>query len=130
MPLSMTLKPRMSEKAYGLSQANNTYIFEVPRSANKHTVADAVAAQFEVTVTNVRIANKKGKAKQTFVKRSRPVDGREAASKRAFVTIKTGEIIPVFAAVEEAEKQQEKKQAVISKATEKAAQKSAKKGDK
>lgn len=130
MSMSMVLKPRMSEKAYGLSQLTNTYVFEVPRTANKHTVAEAVAAQFEVTVTNVRIANKKGKAKRTFVKRSRPVEGREAASKRAYVTVAEGEIIPVFAAVEEAEKEQEKKQAAVSKATEKAAKKTAKKGDK
>ncbi|MDZ7785535.1 MAG: 50S ribosomal protein L23 [Candidatus Saccharibacteria bacterium] len=76
MSKAMILKPRMSEKAYGLSQATNTYVFEVPRGANKQTVAEAVKAQFEVSVTNVRIANKKGKAKRTFMKRSRPVEGR------------------------------------------------------
>lgn len=130
MSMEMTLKPRMSEKAYSLSQTNNTYIFEVPRSANKQTVAQAVAAQFEVTVVNVRIANKKGKAKQTYVKRSRPVPGREAHSKRAYVTVAQGDIIPVFAAVEEAEKEQEKKQAAVTKATEKVAKKTAKKEDK
>lgn len=133
MSMSMTLKPRMSEKAYGLSQLNNTYVFEVPKSANKHTVADAVSAQFEVTVTNVRIANKKGKAKRTPMKRARPVEGREAHSKRAYVTIKQGDVIPVFAAVEEAEQKTEQKQAAVTKATEKAAKKTAKadkKGDK
>lgn len=126
MSKSMILKPRMSEKAYGLSQVNNTYVFEVPRSANKHTVAEAVEAQFEVTVTGVRIANKKGKAKRTYVKRSRPVNGRENHSKRAFVSVKEGDVIPVFAAVEEAEKEMEKKQAAATKATEKAAKKGSK----
>ncbi len=121
MSKTMTLKPRMSEKAYGLSQVHNTYVFDVPTDATKLTVADAVAAQFEVTVTNVRIANKQGKAKQTYVKRSRPVAGKQARSKRAYVTIKQGDIIPVFAAVEEAEKEMEKKQAKAEKVAKKGA---------
>lgn len=108
---TMTLKARMSEKAYTLSQEDNTFVFEVPTTANKHTVKDAVQAQFEVTVTNVRIANKKGKTKRTFVKRSRPVVGKQSDSKRAYVTLKQGDTIPVFAAVEEAEKELEKKAA-------------------
>lgn len=123
---SMILKPKMSEKAYSLSQSGNTYVFEVPRTANKHTVAEAVAAQFEVTVKGVRIANKRGKAKRTFMKRSRPVEGRENHSKRAYVTVSEGDTIPVFAAVEEAEKEMEKKQAATAKAAEKAAKKGAK----
>lgn len=123
MSKAMILKPRMSEKAYGLSQATNTYVFEVPRGANKQTVAEAVKAQFEVSVTNVRIANKKGKAKRTFMKRSRPVEGRQNHGKRAYVTVKEGDTIPVFAAVEEAEKEMEKKQAAAAKAAEKQAKK-------
>lgn len=102
---TMIIKPRMSEKAYALSQADNTYVFEVPKNANKHTVAAAVAAQYGVTVEDVRIMNVKGKAKRTLVKRSRPIAGRQSDKKRAYVTVKQGDIIPVFAAVEEAEKE-------------------------
>ena len=29
MDKTLVLKPRMSEKAYGLSQAHNTYVFDV-----------------------------------------------------------------------------------------------------
>lgn len=119
MSKTMILKPRMSEKAYELSQSENTYVFEVPKSANKHTVADAVAVQYEVTVEDVRIMNVKGKAKRTYVKRSRPVTGKESDVKRAYVTIKEGDVIPVFAAVEEAQKEADK-----------AAAKQAKKGTK
>jgi len=111
MSKTMIIKPRMSEKAYTLSQEDNTFVFEVPGSANKHTVKDAVQVQFDVTVTDVRIANKKGKTKRTLVKRSRPITGRQSDSKRAYVTLKQGDTIPVFAAVEEAEKEQEKKSA-------------------
>jgi hypothetical protein len=44
----MTLKPRLSEKTYGMSEALNVYTFEVPVGATKHTVAAAVKAQYDV----------------------------------------------------------------------------------
>lgn len=93
---SVTLKPRISEKSYGLSEKQNVFVFEVPKSANKHTVAKAVSAQFEVTVTKVNISNAKGKSKRTIVKRSRPILGKESDVKKAYVTIKDGGSIPVF----------------------------------
>ena len=46
----IVLKPRMSEKAYALSQSENTFVFDVPLNANKATVTDAVTKQFKVTV--------------------------------------------------------------------------------
>ena len=97
-----TLKPRISEKSYGLSQKRNTYIFTVPKNASKQTVAKAVAAQFNVTVTDVNVANIAGKAKRTVRKRVRPVAGKRADTRRAYVTLKAGDSIPVFAALEEA----------------------------
>lgn len=108
MDKTMTLKPRMSEKAYGLTQTKNVYVFAVPGNANKHTVADAVVAQFKVTVTDVNITNVKGKAKRTVRKGGRPIAGRQNDTKKAYVTVKAGDIIPVFAAVEEAEKEASK----------------------
>ncbi len=93
---SIALKPRISEKSYGLSEKQNVFVFEVPKSANKHTVAKAVSAQFDVTVTKVNISNAKGKAKRTIVKRSRPIMGRESDVKKAYVTIREGESIAVF----------------------------------
>ncbi len=62
MDKSMTLKPRVSEKAYGLSQTAGVYVIQVPGDANKLTVTNAVQAQFDVTVTSVNIANIPGKA--------------------------------------------------------------------
>lgn len=104
----MTLKPRISEKAYGLSQQQNTYIFEVPKHANRLTVADAVSAQFDVTVEAVRISNAKGKIKQTYRKRSRPVTGKRSDVKRAYVRLKEGDKLPIFAAEEKEEAEAEK----------------------
>lgn len=104
----MALKPRMSEKTYALSQVLNTYVFNVPKNANKSMIAAAVKAQFNVTVTNVNIANSIGKAKRTVRKGGRPISGKRASSKRAYVTLLSGESIPVFAAIEESEAKAEK----------------------
>jgi large subunit ribosomal protein L23 len=60
------LKPRLSEKAYAMSQATNTFVIDVPRELNKHEVAAAVEQQFEVSVSTVRIVNRKGKTKRVM----------------------------------------------------------------
>lgn len=96
MSKTLILKPRVSEKAYGQSITKNTYVFVVPRDANKNQVAEAVAAQFEVTVTEVNILNVKGKAKRSFTKR-RQTAGRDNDFKKAYVTLKEGDSIAVFA---------------------------------
>lgn len=119
----ITLVPRMSEKSYALSQALNTYVFDVPKSANKNTVALAVSAQFEVTVVGVNITNIKGKVIRTYRKRSRGGSGRQNDFKKAYVTLKEGDSLPLFAAVEEQEAKSEKLQEAADKAAEKRAKK-------
>lgn len=96
MSNTMNLKPRISEKAYGQSLSLNTYVFVVPANANKHEVASAVATQFDVTVTNVNVTNVKGKAKRSFTKR-RQANGQDSDFKKAYVTLKEGDQITVFA---------------------------------
>ncbi len=127
MSKDITLKPKLSEKTYAQSM-NRVYAFEVPRDANKHTVARAVEAQFEVTVTEVNIANKRGKAKRTISQGGRRVaQGRDAATKKAYVTLAEGNSLPFFAAIEEAEEKQADTQAKVEKAAAKSAAKEAKK---
>ena len=104
---TMTLKPKVSEKTYALS-SGSVYVFGVPKDANKMTVASEVSQQFGVSVTNVRILNIKGKHKRTNIKRSRPKLGKQNDLKKAYVTLKEGETIPVFAAIEKAEKDAQK----------------------
>ncbi len=48
------IRPRVSEKAYGQSQVQNVYVFEVPTDANKQTITEAVTAQYDVTVPSDR----------------------------------------------------------------------------
>ncbi len=104
MDKTVILKPRVSEKTFSLSEQRNVYVFEVPSSLNKHTVAKAVAGQFDVTVLGVNIANQKGKAKRTIRKGGRPIAGRESDVKKAYVTLKEGDSIAVFKASEDQEK--------------------------
>lgn len=126
MDKSTVLRPHLSEKAYGQSQALNVYVFKVPADASKQMVASAIKAQFEVTVKKVAISNLKGKQKRTIRRRGRVSTGKRVDVKKAYVTLKEGDSIPVFAAVEEAQAKSEK----LEKAAEKAATKAAKKGDK
>src|SRR5437868_4847131 len=98
----LVLKPRISEKAYALSQVEGvkTYVLEVPKDAEKLTIKRAVEAQFEVTVTGVRTTIHKGKEKMSYRKRMRPIAGRRSDIKKAYVTLKDGDSLPIF--VEEA----------------------------
>lgn len=130
MSVNLILKPKLSEKTYAQSLAR-VYAFEVPRDANKHTVARAVEAQFDVTVVSVNITNHSGKAKRTISQNGRrQAQGREAASKKAYVTLAEGQSLPFFAAIEEAEEKQAETQAQVDKAAAKVADKEAKKASK
>lgn len=104
MDKTMILKPRMSEKAYQLSQVSRVYVFVVPKRASKQAIASAVQAQFKVTVEGVNTTVVKGKAKRIIRRGGRPIAGRMSDIKKAYVTLKEGDTIPIFAAVEESEK--------------------------
>jgi large subunit ribosomal protein L23 len=110
---SLILKPRMSEKAYAVSTASNVYVFEVPTTANKQTIAAAVTAQFDVTVTNIRTIVQNGKAITSRSKRTRGITVTRKDIKKAYVTLKQGDHIAIFDAPEEtkADKKADKKAA-------------------
>lgn len=90
------LKPRLSEKTYMLAQQHNTYVFDVPLSANRLTVAEAVAGQFKVSVEDVNIRRQPGKTKRSVRRRQQPIVGQESTTKRAYVKLKSGDKIPLF----------------------------------
>lgn len=113
---NLTIIPRISEKAYAVSQAAGvkTYVFVVPTDANKHMIARAVGEQYEVTVTSVRTVTHKGKVKQSYRKGSRPIAGKRSDIKKAYVTLKAGDSLPLFddiAAEEEKQTKAEEKAA-------------------
>lgn len=117
----MTIKPRMSEKTYAQS-SKGVYVFDVPTDANKHQIAQAVEKTFEVSVENVRTTTVKGKVKRLY-RNKRFETGVRNDVKKAYVQLKKGDSIPVFAAIEEAEAEAEKAE----KKAEKKAKKEAKK---
>lgn len=121
---NIVLIPRVSEKAYIKSQAENikTYVFEVPTSVNKHTIARAISVQYEVTVTAVRTTTLKGKTKQSYRKGGRPQTGVRSDIKKAYVTLKSGDSLPLFAD----EAAEEAKQAKVAEKTAKKAKKESK----
>lgn len=120
MSMSLILKPRVSEKAYGLSQLRNTYVFDVERSANKHIIARAVSSQYGVTVIEVNTVNATGKPKRSVRKGSRPSAGRTSDVKKAYVTLKAGDSLPIFSAIEEAEKKETENSEKLARITAKA----------
>jgi large subunit ribosomal protein L23 len=126
MDAHVVLKPRLSEKAYGLSTARNVYVFDIPANANKHSVARAVALQFDVKVTNVNLTTIKGKSKVTVYKKRRGPAGKQNDVKKAYVTLAEGNSLPFFQAIEEAEAKDAKIAEQAAKALEKADKKAAK----
>jgi len=106
----LALKPRISEKGYMLSETRNTYIFNVPTDANKFDIAKAVASQFDVTVTDVRVAGVPGKSIRAYRQRGRKsIDAQRSNIRKAYVTLGEGDKLPIFAAVEDAEVPKETK---------------------
>jgi large subunit ribosomal protein L23 len=104
MSKTTLLRPRLSEKTYMLGTTKTVYVFDVPVEANKMLVAEAVTAQFDVTVKDVRIMNVKGKSKRTVRKGGRAVSGQRSDSKKAYVTLTEGQKLPFFDEPEEDKK--------------------------
>jgi large subunit ribosomal protein L23 len=91
-PRDIIIAPVVSEKSYGLIEAN-AYTFKVDPRATKPEIHDAVEAIWGVKVLKVNTINRKGKAKRT---RGTQRLGHRAGSKRAIVTLAPGSEIPLF----------------------------------
>lgn len=81
------LQPRISEKASRLT-AQNKYVFNVLKKANKVEIKKAVERMYKVKVVNVNIVNNRGKTKT-----SGRIVGRTSGFKKAVVTLKKGDKI-------------------------------------
>lgn len=86
--------PRVSEKAYRLVTNENTYIFNVPMSANKNEIKAAVEAQFEgVKVAKVTTLVQNGKAVRFSRGKNRyPGTTHRQDSKKAYARLSEGKI--------------------------------------
>jgi large subunit ribosomal protein L23 len=85
------VRPVVTEKSSAAYQLRKEYAFEVHPQANKYEIRDALKQLFGVTATSVRTMQ---------VRRNSVVRGRSkgltARWKKAIVTLKDGETLPVF----------------------------------
>jgi large subunit ribosomal protein L23 len=89
-PRDILLAPVVSEKSYGLLDANK-YTFIVRPDANKTEIKIAVEKIFGVKVTSVNTLNRPGKTRRT-----RFGTGRRNDTKRAIVSLAEGDRIDIF----------------------------------
>lgn len=89
-PRDILIAPVVSEKSYGLLDANK-YTFLVRPDANKTEIKIAIEAIFDVKVTSVNTLNRPGKRRRTRYGYGKTVD-----TKRAIVTVAEGQRIDIF----------------------------------
>ena len=92
-PRDILIAPVVSEKSYGLLDANK-YTFIVRPDANKTEIKIAVEKIFNVKVTAVNTINRQGKTRRT-----RYGTGKRANTKRAIVSLADGDRIDIFGQV-------------------------------
>ena len=90
-PRDVLLAPVISEKSYGLLDANQ-YTFIVLPEANKTQIKIAVEQIFKVKVLGVNTVNRQGKRKRS----KGSVMGKRKDTKRAIVSLAPGERIEIF----------------------------------
>jgi len=86
------LRPVVSEKSYGLLDAN-AYTFIVHPDANKIQIRQAVEAIFDVKVAKVNTLNRNGKRRRN---RRSWTYGKRPDTKRAVITLVEGDRIDLF----------------------------------
>ncbi len=90
-PHDIILSPVVSEKSYLLVEDLNTYTFLVDPRSNKTEIKEAIQDIFDVKVLRVNIQNRKGKRKRT-----RYIVAKRKDTKRALVTLASGDSIELF----------------------------------
>ena len=94
--MGIIIKPIVTEKLTQITgKFPNRVGFRVSPDANKIEIKNAVEELYEVTVMKVNTMNYDGKRKSRYTK-SGTVNGKEAAFKKAIVTLKDGEKIDLF----------------------------------
>ena len=97
-PFDILIRPLITEKTAYQSSKLHQYAFEVPISATRADVRDAVEKAFDVKVLRVNTINvpakvgRKGRSRRLAIKKS--------AYKKAIVKIRPEDRIPIFEGVE------------------------------
>lgn len=90
-PHQIVLRPLVTEKGMHRSTRHNQYAFEVNPLAGKQQIKQAVEDLFNVTVTQVRTQNRKGKPRRYRFRK-----GSTKQWKKAIVTLNSEDHIQFF----------------------------------
>lgn len=93
--MGIIIKPIVTEKMTAITEKLSRYGFRVQPDANKIQIARAIEGLYNVTVVKVNTMNYRGKNKSRFTKAGL-VKGKEAAFKKAIVTLKEGDTIDFY----------------------------------
>jgi len=80
-----------TERTTRLKEANNEYVFEVDKEANKYAIKEAVEKAFNVKVDSVRTIVVPGKRR-----RMGRYEGKTPTRKKAVVRLKKDQVISIF----------------------------------
>ena len=93
--MNILLKPIVTEKMTSQGDKFNRYGFIVARNANKIEIKKAVEDLYGVTVESINTMRYGGKVKTRYTK-SGVQAGKSAATKKAIVTLATGNTIDFY----------------------------------
>jgi len=92
MKAPILVTPVTTEKAYGLSQ-KGTYVFNVPVSANKQQITEALKEQYSVTAKDIKTLVQSGKSVRFSRGKNRyPGTTNRSDTKKAYVTLAEGSL--------------------------------------
>jgi ribosomal protein L23 len=83
----------VSEKANFLSSSASQYVFHVANDATKAAVRRAIRREFGIVPIGVNVLNRTGKNKRVRISKHHSASCRQAAIKKAFVTLRAGDKI-------------------------------------
>jgi large subunit ribosomal protein L23 len=89
------IKPLVTEKSSALYENRKIYTFRVDASASKPEIRDTIEHLFGVTVQGVRTMQMRAKERRAGGL-GRGTTGRRTKWKKAIVTLKEGDVIPIF----------------------------------
>ena len=92
---AIIIKPLVTEKTDRLGKLNR-YTFKVAKDANRLEIKKAIEAMYGVKVEDVNTAVIPGKLKVRYTKKG-TTRGIRAAFKKAYITLKEGETLDIYA---------------------------------
>ncbi len=94
--MNILVTPVTTEKAYAQS-LRNIYVFNVPLSANKQQITDAIESQYGVSIAAIKTLVQTGKAIRFSRGKNRyPGTTSRSNSKKAYVTLAAGSSLNFF----------------------------------